>query len=253
MLLSPSKTQDFGAEPRTAKTSEPQFQAEARELAALLHEKGAGEIGRLMKINADLAQLNAERYQAWAEDTAPQLQALYAYTGEVYRGLAAGELSASDAQYAQSHLRILTGLYGVLRPLDLIRPYRLEMGAPLRVAASKNLYEYWGAKPTEALREALSGQANQDIVNLASQEYAKALKPKKLPGRFVSPEFRERRGDEYKVLAVYAKNARGRMAHWVIRNRVDSPEQLKDFREDGYLYHSGFSKPDTPVFVRDAV
>lgn len=250
VLLAPSKTLDFAATPRTAKTSVPQFEAQAEELAAVLHDMGTEGIGRLLKISGELARQNAERYAAWADGSAPRLQALYAYTGEVYRGLAAADLPAADALYAQNHLRILSGLYGVVRPLDLIRPYRLEMGSALQVGGAASLYDYWGDAPTEALRETLSGQPNQDIVNLASQEYARVLKRKRLPGRFVTPEFRERRGDRYRVVTVYAKNARGRMAHWIIRNRIDSPDELPGFREDGYRFRHELSQPGAPVFVR---
>lgn len=229
-----------------------------------LREKSPAELQQLMKLSAELAQATGERYQEWQVDhSEPQpgsiAQALYAYTGEVFRGLNAAGFSSGDIAYAQEHLCILSGLYGLLRPMDLIRPYRLEMATPLSTEQAGSLYEYWGEKPTIALRDAFSAGAvgkthrSPHVVNLASQEYSRVIQPAKLPGRVISPQFKERHKGEYRTVAMYAKNARGRMAHWIIKNRVDDPKALIDFHEDGYLFHTDFSAPDKPVFVRESI
>jgi len=275
VLLSPSKTQSFrapaasaapaalSATAAAARSTQPQFLSEAAELMERLREKTPTELQELMKLSAELAQATSERHQEWQSDhSEPQpgsvAQAVYAYTGEVFRGLNASEFSSGDIAYAQEHLCILSGLYGLLRPMDLIRPYRLEMATPLATEKASSLYEFWGEKATTALREAFSAGAgpkkhrSPDIVNLASLEYIRVIQPARLPGRIVSPQFKERHKGEYRTVAMYAKNARGRMAHWIIRNRVEDPKDLMDFHEDGYLLHTGFSAPDKPVFVRES-
>ncbi|TVR91449.1 MAG: peroxide stress protein YaaA [Spirochaetaceae bacterium] len=262
VLLSPSKTQNFRAPAVAARSTQPQFLNEAAELMERLREKSPKELQELMKLSDVLAQATGERFQEWRHDHSEHqsgsvAQAVYAYTGEVFRGLNAGEFSSGDIAYAQEHLCILSGLYGVLRPLDLIRPYRLEMATSLATENAGSLYEFWGDKPTTALRNALSPATGrkthqtQDIVNLASQEYVRVIQPAGLPGRIVTPQFKERHKGEYRIVAMYAKNARGRMAHWIIKNRIDDPKELMDFHEDGYLLHTDFSTPDKPVFVRE--
>ncbi len=262
VLLSPSKTQSFRSPAVAARSTQPQFLEEAAELMERLREKSPEELQKLMKLSDVLAEATSERFQEWRyEHSEPKAgsvaQAVYAYTGEVFRGLSAADLGGGDIAYAQEHLCILSGLYGLLRPLDLIRPYRLEMATPLTTESSGSLYEYWGDKPTAALRSALSPgtgrktHQTQDVVNLASQEYLRVIQPAGLPGRIVSPQFKERHKGEYRIVAMYAKNARGRMAHWIIKNRIDDPKELMDFHEDGYLLHTDFSTPDKPVFVRE--
>ena len=260
VLLSPSKTQSFRTPAAASRSSEPQFLAEAAELMERLREKSPAELQELMKLSEELAKVTSDRHQQWHSDhltpsAGSVAQAVYAYTGEVFRGLKAAELSNGDITYAQEHLCILSGLYGLLRPLDLIRPYRLEMATPLATEHAASLYEFWGDKPTTALREALSPgtgrkrHRTQDVVNLASQEYVRVIQPAGLPGRIITPQFKDRYKGEYRTVAMYAKNARGRMAHWLIKNRIDAPKDIMDFHEDGYLLHTDLSTPDKPVFV----
>jgi cytoplasmic iron level regulating protein YaaA (DUF328/UPF0246 family) len=202
-----------------------------------------------MHLSEALATLNEERYQTFTETFSPDnsKQALLAFKGEVYAKMEADNFSAEDLEFAQQHLRILSGLYGLLKPLDLIQPYRLEMGTKLKTKKGNSLYEYWGTKISKALNAAGEGQT---LVNLASQEYFKAVDHKTLKMRVISIHFKEYKDDRYQVVGFFAKQARGLMARYAILNRITDPEQLKVFREDGYEFSAPLSTAQDWVFVR---
>jgi hypothetical protein len=202
-----------------------------------------------MHLSEALATLNEERYQTFTETFSPDnsKQALLAFKGEVYAKMEADNFSAEDLEFAQQHLRILSGLYGLLKPLDLIQPYRLEMGTKLKTKKGNSLYEYWGTKISKALNAAGEGQT---LVNLASQEYFKAVDHKTLKMRVISIHFKEYKDDRYQVVGFFAKQARGLMARYAILNRITDPEQLKVFREEGYEFSAPLSTAQDWVFVR---
>ena len=206
-----------------------------------------------MKLSDKLAGLNVARFTEWQPDfnLDNARQAILAFKGDVYTGLDAQSLSAEDFDYAQQHLRILSGLYGVLRPLDLMQPYRLEMGTKLDNPKGKNLYEFWGERLTQSLNQCLAEQKSKVLLNLASNEYFKAVKPKQLDGTLINVDFKDFKNDQYKIISFYAKKARGIMARDVIQHKIDSVEALKDFTEQGYYYSTEQSKPDHLVFLRD--
>jgi len=261
-LLSPAKTQRFDAVPRTSRVTEPRFRDEAAELVAAMRTLSVEQLRDLMKTSDELARTTHESYRRWGSGAAgagvPQsresgtraMQAILVYSGEVYRALDAPSLSARDLGWAQNHLRILSGLYGLLRPLDLIEPYRLEIAT--RVAGIGSLYDYWREKLSAAVGEAATSRRARAIVNLASTEYARAIARDRLPVRLITPAFRERGAKGLRTVSMYAKNARGRMARWIVEHRIDDPAALAVFAEDGYRYDAGLSTTDEPVFVRGA-
>ena len=219
LLISPAKSFNFESPAPTQHFSEPRFPAESERLIKKMRSFSAKKLGALMSISSDLSTLNVDRYQAWTPNPPKEAtkQALLAFNGEVYRGLNANEMSEEDLQFAQDHLRILSGLYGVLRPLDLIQPYRLEMGTKLKYYSYTNLYQFWGDKITKLLNEDLGEQ--NTIVNLASNEYYKSIQEKQLKGKVITPIFKDFSNGTYKVLMTYAKNARGAMANYIIKTK----------------------------------
>jgi hypothetical protein len=251
-LLSPSKTQDFKRPGNTSKHSTPELIDDAKELVNRLRSLSVADLQSLMGVNEDLAKLNYERFRQWGvhQDLDDGLQAIFAYAGEVYRGFDVHRLSAEDLYYAQNHLRILSGLYGVIRPLDIIQPYRLEMGTKLSTDRGDSLYEFWGDRITQLVNRGLKNHQAHAVVNLASDEYFRAVDTDRLDGFVISPQFKEERDGEYKTIAVYAKNARGRMARYLITERIDDPEGLKAFDEDGYRYNPDRSTKLEWVFSR---
>lgn len=251
VLLSPAKTLDFETPPITDAHSQPEFTSEAEPLIDVLREKAPQDIADLMKLSDKLAALNVARYQGWTTQHTQEnaRQALLAFKGDVYTGLDAQTLSEADLEYAQSHIRILSGLYGLLKPLDLMQPYRLEMGTSLETDKGKTLYAYWGSTITERLNTELSGGGV--VVNLASNEYFKSVQPKKLNGRLITPVFKDQKNGRYKIISFWAKKARGLMARYVIDKRVEQPEQLKAFDYEGYRFSEAMSEGDTWVFTRD--
>lgn len=256
ILLSPAKALDFESpSPELAPTG-PRLLEEAAELAAILKSKSIADLASLSHISEELAALNAGRWAAFAEpaSTENSRPAVLAFDGDVYRGMAARQsFGAADFAEAQETLRILSGLYGVLRPLDLIRPYRLEMGTRLATNRGANLYQWWGQRITEVLRSDLAGSPGAQVaVNLASAEYFGAVDPSTLGARVISPRFEDAdpRGNR-RVVSFFAKRARGVMASWLIRNQVRDPEQIPDFVGAGYRYHRASSSSERPVFVRD--
>lgn len=252
IVVSPAKSLDYETPVRTRKHTEPQFLKEASQLTAQLKKLTPDDLSELMHISAKLSELNFERYANWRTplETPSARQALFAFKGDVYLGLKAENFSAADVTFAQKHLRILSGLYGILRPLDLMLPYRLEMGTKLKNKGGKNLYEFWGSKLTKALNEEFSQQRSKVLVNLASNEYFNSLQPKSLEADIISPVFKDYSSGKYRVLSFFAKKARGEMAAYIIRNRIDSAAKIKEFDVDGYRYSEDESTDSKPVFLR---
>ena len=254
IVLSPAKTLDFDSPLPTDKHTKPRFQSEARQLVEILRGKSEQEISKLMNLSPKLTKLNVERYRNFSgrATTTNARPALLAFRGDVYQGLQADQFDARDLNYAQDHLRILSGLYGVLRPLDLMQPYRLEMGTSLPNEAGRDLYAFWGDRITRALNEELANQKPKALINLASNEYFGAVNEDLLDGRIVTPVFKDRaKSGDYRVLSFFAKRARGMMASWIIRERVDTLKGLTGFAEEGYRYSAEQSEPDRPVFLRE--
>jgi len=253
MVISPAKTLDFETPPTTERFTQPQYLDHSQELITQLRELTPAQISELMHLSDKLAGLNAARFGSWTPAFTPAnaKQALLAFKGDVYTGLAAETLSESSLDYAQQHLRMLSGLYGLLRPLDLMQPYRLEMGTKLANARGKDLYAFWGERISEWLNEALADQGDDVLLNLASNEYFSAVKRSALKARVIDTEFRDQKNGQYKIISFYAKKARGMMSRFVIDERIDTPEQLKQFDVQGYRYASELSKADKLVFLRD--
>lgn len=254
ILISPAKTLDFETPPATADHTQPRFLEHSRELIGILRDQSPADLARLMKLSSKLADLNYARYGAWHEPfTADNArQAVLAFRGDVYSGLEADHWSGDDFARAQDRLRILSGLYGLLRPLDLIQPYRLEMGTRLANARGRDLYAFWGDRLTAALNAELAAQGGSVVVNLASNEYWKAVDPAALDARVIIPTFKDFSRGSYRFVSFHAKRARGMMASWIIRERIDTAADLERFGEGGYRFHEAESRPDAPVFVRDA-
>ncbi|TXH92359.1 MAG: peroxide stress protein YaaA [Pseudomonas sp.] len=253
LVISPAKTLDYDTSPVTARFTLPQHLDHAQELIAQSRQMSPQQIGELMHLSDKLAALNVARYGSWHPDFTPAnaKQALLAFKGDVYNGLAAEDFSEDDFDFAQQHLRMLSGLYGVLRPLDLMQPYRLEMGTRLANARGANLYDFWGERISGWLNEALAAQGDDILLNLASNEYFSAVKRKALKARVIDTEFKDLKNGQYKIISFYAKKARGLMARYVIRERIRDPEQLKAFDYQGYRYSAEQSGPDSLVFLRD--
>ena len=253
LILSPAKTLDYDTA-KTARTfTQPLFIDEAASLIDTARKMEPGDIQSLMGVSEKIALLNYERFMSWEPDFSlnNSKQAMLAFKGDVYAGLQADTLSTQDLDFAQKHLRILSGLYGLLRPLDLMQPYRLEMGLNLDNAVGKNLYEFWGSKITRALSKHVKVSGTQVLVNLASNEYFKAVKPKMLDAEIITPQFRDLKSGQYKMISFFAKKARGWMARYIIEQRLNSPEGLKDFRWGGYHYSVEHSLGNNWVFLRD--
>ncbi len=253
MVISPAKTLDYATPPVTAQYSLPEHLEHSAELVAQLRGMTPAQLAELMGLSDKLAGLNAARYAEWNSEPTPAnaRQALLAFRGDVYTGLDADSFDAEDFAFAQRHLRILSGLYGVLRPLDLMQPYRLEMGTRLANARGKDLYAFWGERITNWLARALAEQGDAVLLNLASSEYFSAVQRKALGARIVDTEFRDLKNGQYKIISFYAKKARGLMARHVIRNRITCPAALQDFNAEGYRYSAERSSPDKLVFLRD--
>lgn len=246
-LISPAKTLDW-SDPSIDFHSLPDFQKETFELVSVMKKKTVEDIKELMDISDNLAVLNKKRYLDFQKsfDFSTSKQALLAFHGDVYTQIEVQSYSKDDFEFAQAHLRILSGLYGLLRPMDLIQPYRLEMGVRLENKKGKNLYEFWGSRIAKAINQAAD---KQPIVNLASQEYFKAVDTKKLKSSVVTPIFLEYRNGKYETIGLFAKKARGMMVNHIVKNRIEDPEQLKAFREANYEF-AGEGAEGTWRFVR---
>jgi hypothetical protein len=252
MIISPAKTLDYESPLATEAHTQPDFLDDACELVDQLKELEPHQICNLMDISDKLGQLNAERFQNWHTPFTPDnaRQAVLAFKGDVYTGLDAESFSEDDFQFAQKHLRILSGLYGLLKPLDLMQPYRLEMGTKFENTRGKDLYAFWGSKITEALNRQLA-EDDQVLVNLASNEYFKSVKKRGLDARLITPQFKDWKNGKYKMISFYAKKARGLMCRYAIQNQINKAEDLKGFNLDGYYFSEDQSDNNNWVFLRD--
>ncbi len=251
-VISPSKTLDFETSPPTKTHTIPDFLEDSQKLINKLSGLSEKKLSQLMHISPKLAQLNAQRYNDWQApfNLKNAKQAALAFKGDVYTGLQADTFSIHDLKFAQKHLRILSGLYGILRPLDLMQPYRLEMGTELSTNRKKDLYAFWDKKIAETINEELKKLKSDILVNLASQEYFKAVHPKTLQAQIITPVFKDFKNGKYKFITFYAKKARGSMVHYAVKNRIKKVEGLKGFDLDGYAYNEGMSSEKEWVFTR---
>lgn len=252
-LLSPAKKLDFAPADPGLPHSRPRFAADTESLIEVARGLAPSDLQGLMSLSDALAELNFERFQQLSTSRRARKgrkQAVLAFAGDVYVGLSAPTMDEDSLSFAQQHLRILSGLYGLLRPLDLIQPYRLEMGTRLRTSRGRDLYAFWGDRIRAAIASELSSHACPVVVDLASQEYAKAARLPDLGARVVTPLFKERRGRQLKTISFAAKRARGMMARFLVEQRIDHPEGLLGFDDDGYQLDEGLSDDDTWVFVR---
>ncbi|MFT7684890.1 MAG: cytoplasmic iron level regulating protein YaaA (DUF328/UPF0246 family) [Candidatus Azotimanducaceae bacterium] len=253
-VISPAKTLDFVSIPVTRKHSDPQYLAKSNQLIDIMREKSAKDLSKLMRISPKLAELNTQRFKDWQPPFTPEnaKQAILAFKGDVYIGLDADKYSETDFNFAQKNLRILSGLYGLLKPLDLIQAYRLEMGSQVKNSLGENLYDFWAESLTEDLHDELNSHRNKTLVNLASKEYFKAINPQDLPNKVITPIFKDYSNGTYKILSFYAKKARGHMATYIIKNRIVNPRALKEFDIDGYQFNEPLSCDTDWVFTRRA-
>jgi len=253
-LISPAKTLDFDSPLSTEKNTTPDLLARSERLITEMRSRSATDLSKLMRISPKLGELNAERFQQWQTPFTPSnaRQAILAFRGDVYIGLDADSYSQRDFTFAQKSLRILSGLYGVLRPLDLIQAYRLEMGTRIATEHGKDLYAFWGDTITQTLNQELSNHRNKTVINLASNEYFKSVQPKVLAGNIITPVFKDYSKGTYRILGFYAKKARGYMASYIVKNRINKPEALKAFTTDGYRFNDDFSTDTQWVFTRKA-
>lgn len=257
VLISPAKTLDFETPAPIQRFSQPEFLADTERLVTQLRQLSAPEISTLMKISDKLGELNSDRFKTWQAtfDDTKAKQALLAFQGGVYQGMQVERFEPEDFDFAQEHLRILSGLYGVLRPLDLIQPYRLEMGTKLAHAkledlSANTLYEFWADKLTHTINQQLEKLEQKTIINLASNEYFQAVKPKLLTGAIITPVFKDWHNGKYKIISFYAKKARGMMAAYIIKNRLKNTADLPNFAEAGYSYNPELSEQQNLVFTR---
>ena len=251
-LLSPAKSLDYDTPPQVNTHTQPLFSRQSAALIDVLKTKTPQDISRLMKLSDALSGLNVARYQAWSEKFTAKnsKQSVLAFNGDVYEGLNAKTLSASQLDWAQQHLCILSGLYGVLRPLDLMQPYRLEMGTALATQKGNNLYQFWGLQISSYLNVRAAADASPIIVNLASEEYFKAVDLKTLKARVVSCVFEDFKNGKYKIISFHAKRARGLMVRYAIEKKIATVKKLEGFNAEGYRFEAALSEPDRLVFRR---
>lgn len=252
LLLSPSKTLDFESEVSTSTYTLPEFLPESVKLIKILRDYSPAKLSRLMDISDKLAALNVSRYQDFSTPFTPAnaRQAIFAFKGDVYAPIEVESFQAKQLDYAQKHVHILSGLYGVLRPLDLIQPYRLEMGIRLPNSRGKDLYTFWGERITKAVNQAASIHKGRCIVNLASEEYFSAVQPDRLDGKLIHIVFKERQKGALKIIGLFAKKARGMMVNFAIKNRISAVDKLQTFCEGGYAFDPALSDEQHWVFVR---
>lgn len=252
IVISPAKTLDFEQKAPIDLFSDNDFLTSSEKLINKLKKLSAKELSKLMSISEDLARLNQERFANWSLPFTKEnaKQALFAFKGDVYVGLDAASLNEKEILYAQDHLRILSGLYGVLRPLDLMQPYRLEMGTKLKIRRDNNLYAFWGECLTNKINESLKAQGDSILINLASNEYFKSLDKKKLKAEIITPVFKDFKNGEYKMISFFAKKARGLMSRFILKNELTKIDDLKHFDEDGYFYSESESNSNQLVFLR---
>lgn len=251
-VISPAKKLDYESDVCTEEFTIPEGLDRSALLINKLRKTSKKGISELMGLSENLTNLNVERYASWSDDFSEgeTRQALLAFSGDVYQGMKNNELTDSDVKFAQNHLRILSGLHGLLRPLDLIKPYRLEMGTKLSVRGKKDLYAFWGDEVTNRLNAALEASSNNTLVNLASGEYFKAINQNKLNANIITPVFKDMKNGQLKVIFLWAKQARGMMAGYILRNRINNAEDLKAFSDGGYRFTEDLSDESTWVFTR---
>jgi cytoplasmic iron level regulating protein YaaA (DUF328/UPF0246 family) len=252
IVLSPAKSLDYKTPVQVKTPTLPEFVSESAKLIADLQKLSPQDVAKLMGLSDQLAALNVGRYRDWskkftAENSKP---AIYAFDGDVYDGFDVKTLNAKDVAFAQDHIRILSGLYGALKPLDLMQAYRLEMGTSFKNARGKDLYAFWGSRVTDSLKKVLEKQKKPVLLNLASEEYFKVLQPKELDCPVIAPVFQDAKDGKYKIISFYAKRARGLMARYVVENRINDPVDLKGFNVDGYKYFAADSMLEKPIFRR---
>ncbi len=252
IVVSPAKTLDYTTPPKTKKFTLPDYLDDSAELIDRMRDFSSLDIAELMHVSTKIADLNFDRFEVWDKNFTQEnaKQAALAFKGDVYTGLDAESFSAQDFNFAQKHFRMLSGLYGLLRPLDLMQPYRLEMGTRLSTERGKNLYEFWGDKVTLGLNTQLKKIKSKHLINLASNEYFKVVKPKVLEGEIITPAFKELKNGEYKMIGVYAKKARGLLSRYIIQNQLSNIEDIKAFDVDGYKFNEKVSSGNNWVFTR---
>ena len=252
IVISPAKTLDFETPPATQMCTTPDFLDDSTQLIDQLRQLEPDQIGQLMSISPKLATLNSNRYFSWNRpfNLNNAKQAIFAFKGDVYTGLDADTLTAADLSFAQDHLRILSGLYGVLRPLDLMQAYRLEMGTQFKNTRGNNLYEFWGDQITQSLNRDLKKQKSDILINLASNEYFQSVKKNKLNARIITPVFKDEKNGVYKIISFFAKKARGMMSRYIFQNQLTNPEDIKQFDISGYQFSEDSSSQDEWIFTR---
>lgn len=252
IVVSPAKNLDYDSPVPCAKHTKASLLNDAETLIADLKKLAPQDVSSLMSISDTLGTLNYDRFQAWQQpfNKSNARQAIFAFKGDVYVGLDAYNFSKEDIDFAQDHLRILSGLYGLLKPLDLMQAYRLEMGTKFSNERGENLYEFWGDKITDQINKQLKKLDGQALINLASNEYFKSVKPKKLVANIITPVFKDEKNGTYKIISFFAKKARGRMSAYIIQNKITDPQHIKKFNWDGYGYNKGMSSDFEWVFTR---
>ena len=251
MILSPAKTLDFSPA-EIENFSQPRLTPQSKKLVNVLKKKKAADLQQLMGVSEKIAALNVERFKSFTLPFSPEnaKPSMLTFKGDVYLGLEAASFSEEESEFAQKHLRILSGLYGLLKPLDLMQPYRLEMGTKLKNGKFKNLYEFWGDRITELLNQDLTESGSDVLLNLASKEYFKAVQPKSFKGRIINIDFKEIRDGNLKVISFNAKKARGRMAHLVIKEKITNTEAIKDLAVNDYIFNPALSDENNYLFVK---
>lgn len=254
MVVSPAKSLDYESKVKIRKHSQPEFLAESQQLVKVLKKLQPDDLAELMNISSALAEENFQRYLNWHTpfDLKNARQAIFAFKGDVYLGLKAGDYSGADLDFAQKHLRILSGLYGLLRPLDLMQPYRLEMGRKFTSGKTSDLYQFWGSKLTDKLNSELATypEKKRILINLASNEYFNAVQSARLDARIISPQFKDWSNGQFRVLSFFAKKARGQMVSYIVKNRLKDPAQLRNFDVEGYYFDDTESTDSRLVFKR---
>lgn len=255
MVISPAKTLDYTTPVSLKDYTQPKYIKQAEQLVKQLKKLSVQDIASLMGISDKLAALNMARFEQWTPhfNTDNAKQAILAFKGDVYTGLDVETFTDADFQFSQQHLRILSGLYGILKPLDLMQPYRLEMGTKFANAKGKNLYEFWGDQITQGLNKVIKEQGDDILINLASKEYFSSVKTSQLNAHLIDIEFKDLKENQYKIISFYAKKARGMMARYIIKNQLSHIEQLKGFNSEGYYYAEDLSTLNKLIFLRDEV
>ena len=251
ILISPAKRMNLEDVIETSKVTEPFFIDEAETLVKKMRKRTPREISKLMGISETLGDLNSQRFRDWSKDQNGARQAIFTFDGDVYSGLNPYDLSASDLKIAQKYLRILSGLYGVLRPLDYLHPYRLEMGTKIKIGQYESLYGFWSKEVTKRINQEIIESKSELVLNLASNEYSKVIDRKTLSKRIIDIVFKDKKNGIYKVISFNAKKARGMMARFVIKNRIKDLKKIKNFRENGYIFSSEYSSANTLTFLKD--